>query len=238
MFRSRLTAVGAVGVGLLAVVALGVVAVGAMTEPPATSTAAVYEDLIEQREVREDVRAEPVPSSVLGEEASPSSTPVTAQYSAPAERLRIDKIDVDAALVYLNIDANGNMDVPRDPELVAWYDFTAKPGLGTGNAVFSGHVDYRGYGPAVFWDLSDLAVGDPIEVQLRDGVILQYEVTAAADVPVADLDMAEVLARTSSESLTLINCSGQFVSGEYLDRRIVRAVRVGVVEPAASLQPR
>ena len=238
MFRSRLGIAVAVSVGFVTVVVGMVVLVGALSEAPGTSTGAAYEDLLSQREVREDVRAEPVPPSVLGTDASPSSTPGTEQYTAPAERLRIESIGVDAPLVYLNIDSDGNMDVPRDPELVAWYDFTAKPGLGTGNAVFSGHVDYRGYGPAVFWDLSDLAIGDRVEVQLRDGVVVQYEVTAAADIPVAELDMTEVLAATSSESLTLITCSGQFVGGEYIDRRIVRAVRVGAVEPAASLRPR
>jgi len=238
MFGSRLGIAAAVSVGFGVVLVGLIVLVGVMSAPPATSTEAAYEDLLGQRQVREDVRAEPVPPSVLGTEDSPSSTPGTEQYTAPAERLRIESIGVDAPLVYLNIDANGNMDVPRDPELVAWYDFTAKPGLGAGNAVFSGHVDYRDYGPAVFWDLSDLAVGERVEVQLRDGVVVQYEVTAAADIPVAELDMAEVLAATSSESLTLITCSGQFVGGEYVDRRIVRAIRVGAMEPAASVWPR
>lgn len=238
MFGSRLGVAVAISLGFLAVVVGMVALVGAMSEAPDPSTAAAYEDLLSQREVRQDVRAERVPQSVLGAGATPSATPGTEQYTAPAERLRIDSIGVDAPLVYLNIDANGNMDVPRDPELVAWYDFTAKPGLGSGNAVFSGHVDYRDYGPAVFWDLSNLQIGERVEVQLRDGVVVQYEVTAAADIPVAELDMAEVLAATSEESLTLITCSGQFVGGEYVDRRIVRAVRVGAVEPAASLAPR
>jgi LPXTG-site transpeptidase (sortase) family protein len=218
----------------LAVIAGLIFLVGAMSEEAPASTESLYADLLRQREVRKDVHAEPAPASVLGSDPKPTGTPGPRQFTAPAERLRIDSIGVDAPLIYLNIDANGNMDVPSDPELVAWYDFTSKPGLGSGNAVFSGHVDYRGHGPAVFWDLSDLATGDVVEVQLRDGVVVQYAVTNAADIPVAELDMAEVLAITTDESITLITCSGTFSGGQYLDRHIVRAVRTGVVEPTAS----
>ena len=228
---SRVAVSLAIVVGFVAVVAGTILFVGAASEEPATSTATAYNELLNQRDVRQDVRAEPAPPSVLGAAATPTPTPVMDQFTAPAERIRIESIGVDAPLVYLNIDANGDMDVPKDPEQVAWYDFTAKPGLGAGNAVFSGHVDYIGYGPAVFWDLSDLGSGDEVEVQLRDGVIVQYEVTGAADIPVAELDMADVLAATTEESLTLITCSGQFANGEYLDRLIVRAVRVGAIEP-------
>ena len=231
--RYRVGVLMAVAGAFLVVVAGVIFVTGAMSEEPSDSTASLYEDLLKQREVRGDVHAEPTAPSVLGVDAKPTGTPGPRQFTAPAERLRISSIGVDAPLIYLNINAQGNMDVPTDPELVAWYDFTAKPGLGTGNAVFSGHVDYRNYGPAVFWDLTDVQLGDVIEVQLRDGVIVQYEVTAAADIPVAELDMAEILAATTDESLTLITCTGDFVSGQYLDRHIVRAVRVAVVEPGA-----
>ena len=44
---------------------------------------------------------------------------------------------------------NGYMDLPYSAYQVAWYDFTAKPGMG-GNAVMSAHVDYIRIGPAVF----------------------------------------------------------------------------------------
>ena len=231
--RFRIGVLMAVAGTFLAVVAGVIFVTGALSEEPSDSMASLYEDLLKQREVREDVHAEPTAPSVLGADAKPTGTPGTRQFTAPAERLRIASIGVDAPLIYLNINAQGNMDVPSDPDLVAWYDFTAKPGLGTGNAVFSGHVDYINYGPAVFWDLTDVALGDLIEVQLRDGVIVQYEVTAAADIPLAELDMAEVLAATTDESITLITCTGDFVRGEYLDRHIVRAVRVAVIEPGA-----
>lgn len=159
--------------------------------------------------------------------ASPTATAGPPIYGAAVTRLRIDAIDVDAPLVGLNLNSRGAMDVPNDPELVAWYDFTGKPGLG-GNAVFSGHVDWVNYGPAVFWDLGKLAEDDEIEVVLQDGTVLTYGVTASASYPVAELNMREILAPTAQESVTLITCTGQFTAGSYTNRLVVRAVLVEV----------
>mgnify|MGYP001798816167 CR=1 FL=1 len=39
------------------------------------------------------------------------------------------------------ITADNVMEAPNGPKDIAWYSFTTKPGLGTGNAAFSGHVD-------------------------------------------------------------------------------------------------
>jgi LPXTG-site transpeptidase (sortase) family protein len=121
------------------------------------------------------------------------------------------------------------MDVPNDPELVAWYDFTPKPGLG-GNAVFSGHVDWRNYGPAVFWDLDELSPGDDIEVVLADGTTIVYRVSATQTYDLENLNMGEILAATPVESVTLITCEGSFSNGEYDSRRVVRAVRTAVLD--------
>ncbi len=155
--------------------------------------------------------------------ATPTPTPESTLSLAPVSKIRMPSIDVDARIVPLGILPTGYMDVPKSPELVGWYNFTGKPGLG-GNAVLSGHVDYVGVGPAVFWDLKELQAGDTIEIELTDGTAITYEVTAALDAAVDDLDMESILAQTESESLTLITCSGSFVGGGYTNRLVVRAV--------------
>jgi LPXTG-site transpeptidase (sortase) family protein len=134
---------------------------------------------------------------------------------------------VDAKVVTLNLTPSGDMDVPKSPELVGWYDFTAKPGL-VGNAVISGHLDWHDYGPAVFWKLKDLSQGDQIAVELADGTVITYAVTTALSYSLEDLPMAKILAPTASESVTLITCGGAFSNGEYSDRLVVRAVRTGI----------
>ena len=119
------------------------------------------------------------------------------------------------------------MENPLGPEDVAWYDFTARPGEG-GNAVLSGHVDYRDYGPAVFAKLKDLGTGDVVEVYGVDGSPFFYAVTALASYAAETAPAADILADTGRDMLTLITCDGTFRGpGQgYSQRLIVRAERL------------
>lgn len=153
-------------------------------------------------------------------------------YPAPVDSISIPRIQINSRLIPMNITPDGYMDLPNDPHLVAWYDFTSKPGMG-GNAVFSAHVDYINYGPAVFWNLSKLQPGDNVLIRLRDGTQLTYSVVTDQTVPVEQLDMASILAPTSEESITLITCSGEFHAGNYSHRVIIRAIRTAVDAPGA-----
>jgi len=194
-----------------------------MSRSPASTVESSYADALAARAPLE-ATAPPAVASVLERaEAQPTEEP-NEQFLSPVERIAIKSIGVDSQLVPLNITPDGYMDVPNSPELVAWYDFTSKPGLG-GNAVFSGHVDYHNYGPAVFWDLRNLEAGDEIEIVLRDGTVIHYAVTALQSFPVDNIDMAAVLAPTAQESITLITCDGIFDAGHYDQRLVVRAVR-------------
>lgn len=210
---------------VLALFALGL----ALRQGPATPTSDTYRALLDHRITRADIRAESVPPSVL-RGAPPAPVPVA--LTAPVDRIRIPRIGVDAALVTLNLAPTGEMASPDGPSLVAWYDFTGKPGA-AGNAVFSGHVDYVNHGPAVFWDLRKLEPGDRIEVRLQDGSELRYVVTASHLYTLADIPMGEVLAPTSAESVTLITCGGTFKSGEYSHRLVVRAIRTDATSASA-----
>ncbi|MGE3960504.1 MAG: class F sortase [Dehalococcoidia bacterium] len=173
------------------------------------------------------------PPSVLATPDADVATPREPVLLAPPAAIRIERLGVEADLVPLGVDVgSGNMAAPDGPELVGWYDFTAAPGAGTGNAVFAGHRDWRGYGPAVFYDLAELAAGDTVEVILSDGSRVRYEVVTAHTYPVAAIDMRTILARTERETLTLITCAGTIEGGDYSDRHIVRAVRTEVVTAA------
>jgi hypothetical protein len=59
--------------------------------------------------------------------------------------LAIPAIGVNAAVEQVGVNAQGNMDVPRNPNNTAWYAPGARPGQ-QGNAVIAGHVDYAGLG--------------------------------------------------------------------------------------------
>jgi LPXTG-site transpeptidase (sortase) family protein len=146
--------------------------------------------------------------------------------------LAIPKYDVSAPVVTRSVDAAGVMQTPDGPHDVAWYDFSAKPGFGS-NAVFSGHVDYINYGPAVFWHLKDLVFGDVIEVHLDDTTVYHYKVVSVQEVPLAQADVGSIVSGTPRDIITLITCGGSWTGHEYDSRVVVRAERSYDAVPAS-----
>ena len=160
--------------------------------------------------------------------ATASPVPAVATpIGAPPLRIVIPRIGVDAPITTKGIGANGGMEPPDGPEDVAWYGFTARPGSGS-NAVFSAHVDYHGYGPAVFADLKRLEKGDLVEVRTADGAVYRYEVTLSLSYPAETAPVEEIVGPTSREVITLITCTGSFdqAARQYSHRLVVRAERV------------
>ena len=170
----------------------------------------------------------PGTSTVIQEPIDPSifATPTVPPSDAPIAEIAIPKFEVEAPVVVRGVDAQGIMETPDGPTDVAWYDFTARPGFGS-NAVFSGHVDYINYGPAVFWHLKDLEANDIIEVRLQDGTTYQYAVKEREMVFAANADVGQIVGPTDAEIITLITCGGGFDPsvGQYDQRVIVRAQR-------------
>lgn len=165
-------------------------------------------------------------STFLTPEPSPTVEP-TPPSDAPIDVLAIPKFGVEAPIVVLGVDASGIMESPDGPTDVAWYDFSARPGFGS-NAVFSGHVDYYNYGPAVFWHLKDLESNDVIEVRLQDGTVYKYGVVSREMVYADSAPIGEIVGDTAREVITLITCGGTFDPSvaEYDQRVIVRAARL------------
>jgi LPXTG-site transpeptidase (sortase) family protein len=171
-------------------------------------------------------------SDVLTPDAT--ATPVYPTPSnAPVVRLVIPKYGVDAPIQVKGIDANNTMESPDGPVNVAWYEFTGKPGYGS-NAVFSGHVDYIDYGPAVFYNIGSLAPGDTIDVRLDDGTVYTYAVATVNSVSAnpTQEELADIVGPSPTDIITLITCGGTFNTSthQYDSRTIVRATRV--LQPA------
>ncbi|HEY8491816.1 MAG TPA: class F sortase [Dehalococcoidia bacterium] len=165
--------------------------------------------------------AEPQVQEAPTEAPQPSPTP------ASLPRIVIPKIGVDAPVVEKGLRADRVMESPDGPWEVAWYRFTARPGEG-GNAVFSGHVDYVGVGPAVFWELDRLQTGDEVEVHWAEGVTVRYRVVSSVVYDEATAPVPEIIGPTAREAVTLITCAGNFNrrTGRYDQRLVVRAERV------------
>jgi LPXTG-site transpeptidase (sortase) family protein len=152
------------------------------------------------------------------------------------DRLIIPSIGVDAPFsVKVVPNPGGQMPNPNGPSDIAYYDFSAWPLFGGvpdvgGNVVVAGHVDYINVGPAVFWDLDKLVVGDRVQIKLKDGTIVEYAIefnkhidaTTATEKKMWDA----IVAGTADESITLITCGGEFSDGHYSNRQILWGRRV------------
>jgi LPXTG-site transpeptidase (sortase) family protein len=187
--------------------------------------------------VRSSGAASPSGDSALM--TAPSMSGVTATpSSASLLRIVIPRIGVDAPITVKGMGADGVMEAPDGPEDVAWYGFTARPGSG-GNAVFSAHLDYHNYGPAVFADLNELQNGDLVEVYLADGAVYRYEVVLSLSYSAETAPSEDIVGPTSREVITLITCAGSFdqASRRYSHRLVVRAERMrsGAISAPASL---
>ena len=162
-------------------------------------------------------------------------------------RISIPAISVNAPLTYRLVDGapGAVMPDPSGPTDVAYYDMSKWPGLGGvpgagHNAIFGGHVDlnrpipYAGgaqyIGPAVFWSLDKLRVGDGIEITIAGGTTLKYAVVSVKELPSSgNTDWNTIWSgNVKKDTVTLFTCGGNFDSKahEYTSRTVVRAERV------------
>lgn len=176
------------------------------------------------------------PTAVVGRDPN---APVP---GAEGDRLVISRFGINAPLTYKVVGPDGVMPNPNGPDDVAFYDFSAWPGLGGfpgqgGNVVLAGHVDSgrvacrNGTVPppcqAVFWEVPNLRVGDEIEVVVR-GTTYRYRVTSNQSVHAVNADWNKIVSSTQQETITLITCIGEFNSAtrEYSHRQVVVGVRI------------
>jgi LPXTG-site transpeptidase (sortase) family protein len=165
----------------------------------------------------------PSASATLAAGSSQQPRPPGVEGKIPV-RMVIPKIAVSAAVEVKGLDPDRKMQVPDDPHNVAWYYFTAVPGS-AGNAVFAGHKDWYGIGPAVFYHLDQLQPGDEVQVETQNGSVVRYRVTSEKAYDANAAPMAEIIGRTEQPSITMYTCAGDFDSGrgEYTHRFVVRA---------------
>lgn len=177
--------------------------------------------------------ADASPASTAGATRTPTqpaagSPPATEQpQGMEFVRLVAPALGIDAPVITLGVDVYGTMESPDNPTDVAWYNFSALPGEGS-NVVMAGHLDFAGYGPAVFYNLKNARRGDEVHLVLSDGSIARYRVTGVTTYDEATAPVQEIVGPTDHEVITLITCGGSFdrLSREYDKRVVLRADRV------------
>ena len=159
------------------------------------------------------------------------TVPTTLEFSTddagvggPPTRVRIAEIGVDSPLESLVVDQAGALQAPANFNEAGWFSQGTQPG-DAGPAVIAGHVDSKA-GPAVFFRLRDLKVGDQAQVQ-RAGNWLTFTVTATDKYPKTAFPTERVYGPTPDPELRLITCGGTFdpKKNSYRDNIVVYLVQ-------------
>lgn len=183
-------------------------------------------------------RSEALPAAALPTAAPPARPlrpgrpgypPRPMARSVPVS-LAIPRIRVRTRVISLGLRPDGSPAVPSlaTPFVTSWYDAGPTPGA-RGAAVIFGHVDSAAAGPAVFYSLGRLRVGNLIDVTLADQLTAVFRVYAAGLYPKMGFPELAVYGYTRWPTLRLITCGGEFdpSTGHYLGNVVVFAEYVG-----------
>lgn len=139
-------------------------------------------------------------------------------------RLKIPAIGVDSTIEDAFITNDGRMDVPAGTINVAWYALGPHPGM-EGSAVIGGHygIYEANKGPAVFYNLDKLNVGNKVYIEDDTGDTLAFVVRSIKSF---DRNADATTVFTSSDGLShlnLITCEGTWnrVNDSYPNRLVV-----------------
>jgi sortase (surface protein transpeptidase) len=135
--------------------------------------------------------------------------------------LSIPIIGVSVPLSVLTLNKDGTVNVPTKFAEPGWYNGDAAPGQ-KGSAVILGHVDNY-HGPAVFFYLDKLALGNRVYVTLADGRKLVFAVIGERMYKKTNFPDKLVYGARNYPALQLVTCGGIFDSatGHYLSNIVV-----------------
>ena len=165
------------------------------------------------------------PASPTALEPRPAS-PETLEPPLPRQ-LRIAGIDVDAPIVPVGLEPDGEMEIPADVHKIGWYDpdgLGVRPGA-TGTAVLASHVDSRTQGRGVLFELRQLRVGDTFELELEGGETQTWRITEVAQIPKVSMPLEEIFTWAGAPRVVIITCGGEFdrARRSYTDNIVVYA---------------
>jgi sortase (surface protein transpeptidase) len=135
--------------------------------------------------------------------------------------LSIPIIGVSVPLSVLALNKNGTVNVPTNFAEPGWYKGDQSPGQ-KGSAVILGHVDNY-HGPAVFFHLDKLTLGNRVYVTLADGRKLVFAVIGERMYKKTNFPDTLVYGTRTYPALQLVTCGGIFdpSTGHYLSNIVV-----------------
>jgi len=144
------------------------------------------------------------------------------EVRASPVRLTIPKIHIDAAIEYVGLTTNEEMDVPKNTDNVGWFALGPRPGE-KGSAVLAGHKNSANGKAGVFADLDKLKVGDKLYITDNKGGTTAFVVSASRTYHPGYAD--DVFNRDDAAHINLITCDGWWdeIKRSYSERLVVFA---------------
>lgn len=122
-------------------------------------------------------------------------------------RIKIPKLNVDAKIESVGLTSSKSMDIPKKPENAGWFNLGAKPGE-KGSAVIAGHYGWRDGIPAIFDNLSTLAIDDIVYIEDDKGGIIPFVVRKIKTYNKNENAVEVFNSNDETPHLNLITCSG------------------------------
>lgn len=174
------------------------------------------------------------PASLPSRTASPTplvQVPVAPAQLAPAttpiepRRLRIDSVGVDMPVTGVGVEANGQMQLPRDPAVAGWYRYGPDAAATAGHIVVAAHVDAPDYSIGPLARLRDIGPGAVVTLDGADGSTRTFVVESLDLYEKTALPTSDLFAREGDPALVIITCGGPFDSatGHYRDNVVAIA---------------
>ncbi len=144
-------------------------------------------------------------------------------------RLKIPKISVDAAIDYVGLNPEGDLDVPNGYDSAGWYKDGPYPGH-PGSAVMDGHFGRADKGVAIFDNLHQLQKGDKLSVTDIKGITTNFVVTGSRTYGPGEDATAVFRSDDGKPRLNLITCQGSWDNsqGGYVARLVVFTEKVSI----------
>ena len=160
------------------------------------------------------------PPSVSGSTNDPVGAPLS-----PPSRISIPSLNEGSSLLTLGATTNREIVVPDDQhaDQAGWFDGSPTPGA-VGPATIVGHVT-SSRGGAVFYRLAQIKTGATVQVTLKSGKTLTYDVYRVASFPKDAFPTQAVYGNSSDPELRIITCGGTFDSatGHFRNNTVVYA---------------
>lgn len=222
---------GLIALGVVAALMVGflVGTLGGSDDAPASAAPPVAASTGADPDVAAPDGAAPAGDSPVSTSAAPTTSVAPLAQKAvvpsPPVRIQVPAIGVDDDFIDLGLNDDGTLEVPQDFQQVGWFADGAKPGdTNYPPTIIAGHVDSF-EGPAVFYDLGKLEIGDQIRITQADGTVAVYVMYAASRFPKAEFPADTVYADRPESEIVLITCTGGFDESarSYEDNLVVSA---------------